>query len=163
MKGDNQNLVFVLNCSQCTYNIHCILYYNKNNKIKFVINNIRIWQLCKYSIKLFVPTKRYTREIHLRYWSLLQPMASQYFRSQPPVFKQPASLFVPKTLPQQQLTRNAYSSETAVLRKNSQQSHRRLLSKNLSKYLRRNNNNNNNNTKSFICMTIKELQYCKSY
>ena len=21
----------------------------------------------------------------------------------------------------------------------------------------------NNNTKSFICMTIKELQYCKSY
>ena len=23
--------------------------------------------------------------------------------------------------------------------------------------------NNNNNTKSFICMTIKELQYCKSY
>ena len=24
-------------------------------------------------------------------------------------------------------------------------------------------NNNNNNTKSFICMTIKELQYCKSY
>ena len=24
-------------------------------------------------------------------------------------------------------------------------------------------NNNNDNTKSFICMTIKELQYCKSY
>ena len=25
------------------------------------------------------------------------------------------------------------------------------------------NNNNNNNTKCFNCMTIKELQYCKSY
>ena len=24
-------------------------------------------------------------------------------------------------------------------------------------------NNNNNNTKCFNCMTIKELQYCKSY
>ena len=28
------------NCSSCTYNIHCILYYNKNNKIKFVINKV---------------------------------------------------------------------------------------------------------------------------
>ena len=46
-------------------------------------------------------------KIHLRYWSLLQLKASQYFRSQPPVFKQSASLSVPKTLPQQQLTRNA--------------------------------------------------------
>ena len=26
-----------------------------------------------------------------------------------------------------------------------------------------NNSNSNSNTKSFICMTIKELQYCKSY
>ena len=25
------------------------------------------------------------------------------------------------------------------------------------------NSNSNSNTKSFICMTIKELQYCKSY
>ena len=38
LKGDNQNLVFLLNCSQCTCNTHCILYYKKNNKVKFVIN-----------------------------------------------------------------------------------------------------------------------------
>ena len=25
------------------------------------------------------------------------------------------------------------------------------------------NNNNNNNNKCFICVTIKELQYCKGY
>ena len=44
-----------------------------------------------------------------------------------------------------------YSSETAVLLKNSKQSYRRLLSKNLSKYLRRNNKTSRSSSKTHLC------------